>query len=173
MSVPGYAYPALDYTQSEFFNNPGLSVTATPADVVAGFLRTTIAAAEGGDAVFLREASVFGAMSAVVGTRTVSLQLNTPEGAFSTRYNSPIVWTANTFATSNWSVGISAAYTAIASGYSPAPQIVIPPGFVWIAIILSPQVGDQLLFVTGIGIKIPTMGVGPSEPEVVPTPLLV
>lgn len=173
MSVPGYAYPAFDYTQSEFFNNPGASITATPTDVANGFARTTIAAAEGGDAVFLREASVFGSMSAVVGTRTVSLQLNTPEGAFSTRYNSPITWVANSNATTNWSVGISNAYTLTASGYAPAPQIVIPPGYVWIAIILSPQVGDQLLFVTGIGIKIPTMGVGPSEPEVVPTPLLV
>lgn len=168
-AIPGYAYPAFDYTQAEFFDVKVPNVTAGGGGVAF----TTLVTADRNGAVFLREAGCLVGTTAAVGTRTVSLQLDDPEGNFVYRYSSPLAIAAGASVTNQWSLGISSAYSAGTAGYSPFGALVIPPGYFWVFLLTSAQAGDTIQFMHGTGLRIPSTSEHSTVFSPVPTPLIL
>lgn len=168
-AVPGYAYPAFSYAESELLLEHEPDIIFPGAGVFADVIYTV----GGGDAAYV--AGIFAAYvaSPAVGTRFISAAILDGDGAQINSFACPANPIANAAVTMSWNVELSTAYTLTGQGYSPWEPLVLPPGYSIELFSQGVQAGDKIVAITIKGLRIPAMGTNRDSLPIVPAPLFL
>lgn len=154
-AVPGYAFPAFDYAETEL-----LAVTI-PTTVVTGanpFVLPIVVAGRG-NAVYLRGATSRYIANAAVSSRTIDFVIMDGDGTVVDQYRGLTAVTATQAVSQIWNDRISTAYTVTGPlDFSPISGIVMPPGFSAAWRIFGNIAGDIMTSLAAYGISIPAVG---------------
>lgn len=167
-AIPGFAFPELDYGQSEYaeFTAPN------NANIVAGQIVTQIVKAGGGNAVYVSDVFCGVTTDATVGNRQITIVVFGPSGNVIGRYDQSLVIPPSVGFGFQWSLQIVAAYSVPGFGYSPLTNVILLPGGSISIVLFTNGATDVLTSMSAVGRRFPTRTASAIAAQAAPTPLL-
>jgi hypothetical protein len=168
-ALPGFAFPALSYPESEYFEARG-------ADLVSpspGQVDLLVVTAKDGFAIYVREVVVNMGTVATVATRFGRYQIFNPDGRSLCVFDNPKSIPESSGGNWNWSDKIASTSVVGNVGYCPLPGLIVLPGYSIHVQCANCQIGDIFNGINLVGLSIPTAPNPQGQLRAMPTPIIL